>query len=193
MVETTIIFLRHGAVKNDKRIIYGRLPGFPLSELGIEQVKKSAQSLSRYPISRIYTSPLLRTGQTAKILSKKLHLQPKISELLIEVKLIFQGMPIDEYKKKIQAHLYDQKYLKKGQESIGQIERRMLRFVKMIEKRHKNKTVLVVSHGDPIVILKAVTTGQKFTWEYKRDNYLITAGWMILKVVKDKFNWQNTS
>ncbi|OGG30909.1 hypothetical protein A3I51_04885 [Candidatus Gottesmanbacteria bacterium RIFCSPLOWO2_02_FULL_38_8] len=190
MAKTILIFLRHGQVSNDRQIVYGRLPGFGLSAQGREEVKQATALLAKYKIHKIYASPLLRTRQTAQILAKKFKIKPVFSRLLLEVNLIYQGMPILEFKSQIQAHLYDPANILKGQESIETISKRMSRYVNMVKQKYPGKIILAVSHGDPIVILKATTTGKKFTWEFKRDNYLSTAGWLIMIIDNEKFIWQ---
>src|SRR3989338_7860351 len=109
--------MRPGEVENRKRILYGRLPRFGLSRNGRGQGAKAARGLKKFPVSKIYHSPLLRTRQTAHIVSGFIPADRAMSRLLIEVDLIFQGMPVSEYKK-IQGNIYDRKYLIKGQESI---------------------------------------------------------------------------
>lgn len=190
-MRTTIIFLRHGEVENKKGILYGRLPRFKLSPAGRKKIREAAKELkSEYQITQIYTSPMLRARQTAGIIAREYHLKPRISSLIIEVKLIFEGIPVKEYKEKIQYRLYSKEFVKKGQESIEEIAGRMLRFVKIIQKRHWGKTVLAISHGDPIMIFKAVTSKIPFTWEYKKNNYLKTGEKMILEIYDNGLRWK---
>lgn len=189
-MKTKIYFMRHGEVHNPKRILYGRMPGFRLSEYGRESVRLQAENLKKKKISFIYASSMLRTRQSAKILSEELGIKVKISSFLNEVKLIFEGMPLVEYKAKIQPSLYDNKYYLKGQESVESITERMRKFLKMIEKRHNGQEILVVSHGDPIVILKAEINHTPFTWKYKKDNYLKTAAFTILEIKDGHYNWK---
>ena len=47
---TTVHLLRHGEVYNPDRVLYGRLPGFRLSDLGIAQAKVAAEFLAQRPI-----------------------------------------------------------------------------------------------------------------------------------------------
>ncbi len=180
MEKTVIYFLRHGEVENPKKILYGRLPKFGLSKAGRERINQVKEELEKKKIEFIYSSPLFRTRETAQIINKELGLKIKISRLLIEVKLIHEGMPLDSFKRDIQPHIYDDYYIKKGQESVSSQERRMMRFVKMIQKRHEGKNILAVSHGDPIVILKAKILGIPFTWEFKRENYLQPGNFVTL-------------
>lgn len=190
MKKTIIYFMRHGEVYNPKDILYGRLPGFNLSESGRKKVIIQAGQLKKEGIEAIYSSPLLRTRQTAAIIAGVLKIKPIISYLLIEVRLIIQGMPLLEFRKSIQPDIYDKKYTLRGQESIEEIQRRISRFLRLVLKKHSGKKILVVSHGDPIVILKAYTSGLPFTYKYKKDNYLQTGEWIKLIVSDGKYIWQ---
>ena len=42
---TTVHFLRHGEVHNPDLVLYGRLPGFRLSEDGLQMAKDAADAL----------------------------------------------------------------------------------------------------------------------------------------------------
>ena len=69
MKSQTIIYLvRHGEVDNPQQIIYGRELDFPLTPAGRLQMRKLAEKLKNQGIQPqvIYTSPLLRTIQTAQ-------------------------------------------------------------------------------------------------------------------------------
>ena len=189
MNKTTIIFLRHGEVHNKKQILYARLPGFKLSKNGIVQIQDATRQLISEDISHIYTSPMLRARQTASIISRRLKIKPQTSKFLNEVKLLFSGMLLSEYKKNIQPRLYDDEFIKKGQERVGEISHRMLKFVDMICKKHPSQTILAVSHGDPITILRAKISHKDFTWNYKKDNYLQTGHWLKLKCMDQTYRW----
>lgn len=172
MNPTTIYFLRHGEVENPKKILYGRLPGFGLSENGVRRIEEVARELKNKKIDHMYVSPMRRTIQTAGILVKELNLKPIISRLLIETDDIHAGISLEIFKRDIQPHLYDDRFVKQGQESIASQVDRMMHFVKNMEIKHPGKTILAVSHGDPIMILKAKILGVPFTWEFKRSIYL---------------------
>lgn len=189
MRKTIIFFMRHGEVYNPKGILYGRLLRFPLSVEGRKKVQEQSYKFQKEGIDVIYTSPLLRTRQTAAIIGEKLGLKPKISKLLLEVRLIIEGMSLSQFRRTIQPNIYDEQYTKKGQESIEEIVARMTRFTQMILKKHQGKKILVISHGDPIVILKAYYLGIPFTYKYKKDNYLSTGNFIKLTASDGKFDW----
>lgn len=190
MKKTIIYFLRHGEVENPKKVIYGRLPGFNITENAKEKVAEVAHIFENKDIDFLYASPMRRTRQTAEIINRVLKLKSKISRLLIETKLIHAGTSLDTFKKDIQPYIYDKKYLKLGQESAEIQGERMMRFVRIMQKNHPGKKILAVSHGDPIVILKAKILGIPFTWEFKRDNYLKPASFLTLVYENRKYYWK---
>lgn len=182
MNKTVIYFLRHGLVQNPKMILYGRLPGFRLSDQGRTDVQKAADFFKTENIDQIYTSPMLRARETANIIGSRLGLKPKISLYLIEVRLIFQGITIEKYHRKIQQKLYHPDHIAAGQEDIPKIKARMEKFIKKVLKNHKGQQVLAVSHGDPLLIIRAAMQGTAFTWGYKKANYLQPAQWFKLTI-----------
>src|SRR5439155_19102227 len=47
MTTTTVVhLLRHGEVYNPDKVLYGRLPGYRLSELGVQMAKAAAEALA---------------------------------------------------------------------------------------------------------------------------------------------------
>lgn len=188
-MSTKIFFLRHGEVHNPQNILYGRLPDYKLSDQGIEQIRQVADFFKNQNLSVIFNSPMQRTTETAQIISEITKVKMVISDLLNEVRIIHQGISLEEYHNKIQMHLYDRKYLDKGQESIEDIEKRMDKFAKDIQKKYENRNILAVSHGDPIMILRTYYLGLPFTYEYKKKNYLKTAQWLTLEIYNGVYYW----
>ena len=93
-----IIFLRHGqAINNTKRLLAGRTPGVPLTEVGLDQAERIGKFLKPFNISAIYSSPIERAKNTAEIVAKHNSLEIKTDERLIELDMgKFTGMPYDE-------------------------------------------------------------------------------------------------
>src|SRR3989338_5839027 len=182
MKKTVIYFIRHGEVHNPKNVLYGRLPKFPLTPKGREDIKLLAQRLKNEGITHIYTSPMRRTRETAQIISEVLRIKPQISLYLIETYDIHRGMPSSIFCQKIEPKLYSRKYILKGQESIESQAERMLKFINKVKKLHKGEKVIAVSHGDPIMITKAHLSGEKFTYDYKKENYIKKGDYFILEI-----------
>lgn len=97
-VLATVHLVRHGEVFNPDRVLYGRLPGFGLSDLGLQMADgvaewfvERANRLQRQP-AIVAASPLKRAQQTAAPIAaafgKKLETEPN----LIEAENDFEGI-----------------------------------------------------------------------------------------------------
>jgi broad specificity phosphatase PhoE len=83
--------LRHGEVFNPQKILYGRLPGYRLSELGVQMAKAAAESVSDRHVRYVVASPLERAQQTAEPFAGTFGLPVAIDERLIESANFFEG------------------------------------------------------------------------------------------------------
>ena len=86
-----IHLVRHGEVYNPTKVLYGRIPGFGLSELGHKMAEASAQSLAGHPITRLYASPLQRAQESAKPWADAFGLDIHTDDRLIEPTNKFEG------------------------------------------------------------------------------------------------------
>lgn len=93
MVARQIHLVRHGEVFNPDRVLYGRIPGFGLSELGTRMATLAATDLvdRDRTYSRIVASPLQRTRESAEPVSLALGLPVDIDERIIEPTNQFEG------------------------------------------------------------------------------------------------------
>src|SRR6202044_2340550 len=90
---TAIVHLvRHGEVHNPGRILYGRLPGFQLSEAGRLMAKAAADFLADRDITVLKSSPLQRAVETAEPIAAEFGLETEIDDRLIEPWNYFEGM-----------------------------------------------------------------------------------------------------
>ena len=81
----TVHLLRHGEVHNPDGVLYGRLPGFRLSELGERQAAgRGRRSWPGRDIGYLVSSPLERAQQTAAPLAAATGLDVAVDERLIE-------------------------------------------------------------------------------------------------------------
>lgn len=141
----TVYFIRHGAVENPQKIEYGRLPGFPLSELGRQEAAKAAGQLMDKGIEVVYASPLLRTRQTAEVIQKKLNVPLFYDTLLLEFDAGQDaGMSEAEYN---QRGLW-----RKALETLEEAGNRIRRFLEKVKKEDRFRTLAVVSHESPVVM-----------------------------------------
>ena len=64
-IRTTVHVMRHGEVYNPEKVLYGRLPGYNLSDRGRAQAQSAADWLAPKDITYVVASPLERAQQTA--------------------------------------------------------------------------------------------------------------------------------
>lgn len=93
-MKTIVHVLRHGEVYNPEKILYGRLPGYRLSELGVQMAKAAAESLAGHDVTHLVASPLERAQQTAEPFAEQLGLPVAVDERLIESANFFEGKQV---------------------------------------------------------------------------------------------------
>ena len=145
----TLYLMRHGHVHNPSHILYGRMPGFYLSDLGIQQARAAADWLADKPIRAIYSSPMERARQTADIVAERQDgLTAKVDERIIEVLTPYEGRPTAE----LAAKGWD---LYSGNappfETPTSVLERVLGFFEHIFAAHEGESAVAVAHGDILV------------------------------------------
>lgn len=92
MSATTLVHLmRHGEVFNPAKILYGRIPGYKLSERGIAMAELAAKHFVNADITHLVSSPLERAMQTAAPLSRVKNLTINQDLNLLEATNVFEG------------------------------------------------------------------------------------------------------
>ena len=152
-----IIFLRHGQAENNtKKILAGRSPGVNLTEIGIQQAEQAGKMLKTLNISTIYSSPIDRALQTAKIVAQHCDLEPLIDDRLIELDMgKFTMMPYDEIFAKhgnvfLKFYEGSEEVSENGVETFSKVQKRVFEMVNSVVNQHKNENVVLVTHMDPI-------------------------------------------
>jgi broad specificity phosphatase PhoE len=96
MAEMTVVHLvRHGEVANPEGVLYGRLPGFHLSEDGVLMAKAAAEYLAGRDVTLLLSSPLERALETAAPIAAEFGLEVRVDERLIEPWNYFEGAKFD--------------------------------------------------------------------------------------------------
>jgi len=88
---TVVHLLRHGEVHNPDGVLYGRLDGFPLSELGHAMARRVADVLAGRDVRHLRASPLERARQTARPLADRFGLEVVVDERLVEAGSKLEG------------------------------------------------------------------------------------------------------
>ncbi len=153
--------LRHGQTDwqtKKKEWTYPKLdsPKIKLTKRGEIQIKEAAQKFKGRKIDLIFSSDFFRTRQTSKIVAKALGVTINFDKRLRDVNLgIYQGGKKGAFYKRFPKHS-QKRFLVGPQsgESWYDCQKRMLNFLKEIDKKHKGRTILIVSHGDPLWLLE---------------------------------------
>ena len=89
---TVVHLMRHGQVHNPEGVLYGRLPGFGLSELGHEMAARLAGYWDGVPLTHLRCSPLQRARETLAPTAELFpQLEVVIDERVIEAANAFEG------------------------------------------------------------------------------------------------------
>lgn len=147
---TTIYLVRHGDVENPQQVYYGRLSGFPLSELGRRQAAAAGRALHDRPIAAIFASPQLRAQETARAIQDALPKPPPFhtEPLVDEVHSPFDGVTQDE----MDCRNWDfYAEAPAGFEQPPDVLARVRLFMQRARRDFAGCEIVAVSHADPIV------------------------------------------
>jgi len=151
---TTIYLVRHGQTEwNVKDLLQG-VSDSPLTEKGVDEIKKLAKELSKIQFDLIFSSDLLRAKKTAEILALEHNLTVETTKLLRERFFgHLEGKSNDEYRKWAKAFkdLTDKERfsakISTDIESDEEIVTRLIQFLREIAIGNPGKKILAVSHG----------------------------------------------
>lgn len=89
--DTIVHLLRHGEVHNPQGVLYGRMDGYHLSELGRTMAQRVADTVGDRDITHLRASPLERAQETARPLATALGLEIVTDARVIESENKFEG------------------------------------------------------------------------------------------------------
>ncbi|HUY51387.1 MAG TPA: histidine phosphatase family protein [Streptosporangiaceae bacterium] len=167
---TTVLHLvRHGEVYNPGGILYGRLPGFHLSEEGRLMAKAAAGFLAGRDVVLLRSSPLDRTMETAAPLVAQFDLELITEERLIEPTNVFEGTTVGVGSGALRnpanwRYLYDPFRPSWGEAYRG-VAARMLAVMADVARAAQGHEAVCVSHQLPIWIARRAAEG-KHLWHH---------------------------
>lgn len=185
---TRLILIRHGESEdNAKNKFQSAGIGLNLTERGKTQAEAVAAMLKETKLDAIYSSPTKRTVQTAEIINKYHKLKINIEEKIIDrIPGILAGKVKDklspEERKVVEGIRKDENMkIPGGGESFSDVKARVRKTVSRILKEHKDKTVLIVSHGNTIRAITAQILGLPMTKTYEMSKSMI-AGYTEIEI-----------
>jgi probable phosphomutase (TIGR03848 family) len=150
------LFIRHGETDYNKKMhLPGRLPGVHLNKNGRRQAQAVAEQLANAPIKAIYSSPLDRTMETAKLLADTLKLEVIPMAGFLETDCgDWQGQSVKKLRRlKVwqSVQRFPSLFSFPGGESISECQHRMVQAVESLRINHAPKDLVACfSHADPI-------------------------------------------
>ena len=150
-----LITVRHGESTSNLSWVTAGWMDVELTREGLKQAEKVAERLKDEKIDAIYSSDLKRASKTAEEIAKYHDCEFILDKRLREQK---KGKYEGESGGKMWDDMRDSgedilEWTPEGGESMGSVKERVMNFLNEIEKKHKDKTVLVVSHGGALAVI----------------------------------------
>lgn len=181
-----IYVIRHGLTElNKKNIVNGQID----ESLAPEGVEQATVALSLLPksIKYIYTSPLQRAQETAKIINSKLDRPIYVANELTEIHMgVLAGHSWEEMesgadlKKKHRTVKFN--YRPHGGESVKDVKKRLVVFLKMVKSKHRDNEVLIITHGGIIRVLSLL---EQNTAIYETEKHASLLTFDLDKILKN--------
>jgi len=161
----TYLFIRHGEADSNVEHTISSLPEneHHLTEEGKAQIQSAVKELKKRGVTKIVTSPLVRTRESAELIADELGIHQKdISE-----EPRFQEWQLGDLNGKQVSELqsvcatYDDRF-RKGcgtGETLVEMKRRVGEALFELERTHKNETILIVGHEYTVWLAECVARG----------------------------------
>jgi broad specificity phosphatase PhoE len=162
---TVVHLVRHGEVHNPEGVLYGRLPGYELSEQGRQQALSVAEYLADADVGCVVASPLRRAQQTAEPIGASHRVDVGSDERLIEAANAFEGLRVAVGDGALRQPKHWPKLLNPFQPSWGEpylrIAHRMFAAVHAARAAAQGHEAVCVSHQLPIWTLRRFCEGRR--------------------------------
>ena len=164
-MSSTVHVIRHGEVENPAKILYGRQPGWRLSERGREMAQQLGDWSKTIDLGALHVSPLQRAQETAVPIATAHAIDITSDARLIEASNIFEGKAFgvgDGVLRHPAAwrHLWNPWRPSWGEPYEEQINR-MLAAVFSARDSAQGKDAICVSHQLPIWILRSAVESRR--------------------------------
>ncbi len=157
---TTVWLVRHGIPDGVEGRCYGHYDA-ALSTEGERQSNHIAAQLRQEPLTRIYSSPLRRALDTARIVARGTHLQVEAVDDLCEMHFgDLEGLLYEEIQARYPA-VFESWMTKPTEtqfpngENFQQMRQRVLATIEILITRHAGESIAVVTHSGVVRLLLA--------------------------------------
>jgi broad specificity phosphatase PhoE len=172
VTRTIVHLLRHGEVHNPTGVLYGRLPGFHLSDRGRRQAVTVAEFLSDRDIAYVLASPLQRAQETAGPIVDSHRLELATDDRLIESGNVFEGERVSIGDGALRSPKHWKHLVNPFKPSWGEpylkIAHRMLGAASRARAEAEGHEAVCVSHQLPIWTLRRFMEGKRMWHDPRR-------------------------
>lgn len=171
--------MRHGQAEHNVSYTCSSTQEFPnhLTDKGKKDVLESVRLLKNKKITKIISSPFVRTKETAELVAKEIGYP--VNEIIFDDRIREYGF--GEFDQKPRS-LYDEwrkvnntiEAKPVGGESIIEAKKRVAEFLYDLEKHYSEEVILFISHGIVFEVLPSIINGydKKVTWGKWEQNNL---------------------
>ncbi|MDH2426798.1 histidine phosphatase family protein [Sphaerisporangium sp. TRM90804] len=170
MTESTVVhLLRHGEVHNPEGLLYGRLPGYHLSDNGRSMADMVAKALQGRDIVAVHSSPLERAQETAAPVAGSHDLPIQTDERLTEADNVFQGLVLGTMFRmpRHYRHMWNPRRPSWG-EPYAVIIERMRSVIDDVRVAARGHEAVLVSHQLPIWIIRLAAERRRLWHDPRR-------------------------
>jgi broad specificity phosphatase PhoE len=171
-VKTVVHLLRHGEVDNPDGILYGRLPGYRLSETGQKMAERVAHTVKGRDITHLVSSPLERAQETAQPIGEALGLEIGTDPRVIEADNAFEGMKFGvgdgSLRKPSAWKLLYNPFRPSWGEPYKDVVIRMLAAMHDARVAAAGHEALIVSHQLPVWTVRSFIEGRRLAHDPRR-------------------------
>lgn len=186
---SVVHLLRHGEVHNPEGVLYGRLPGYRLSNRGEQMAELAAEALAGHDIAAVIASPMERAQQTAEPIAR-IHGHSVITEpLAIEADNIFEGQRVSVgdgvlRQPRTWRHLWNP-FRPSWGEPYDEVAVRMRQAITNAREAAAGREAVIVSHQLPIWIARLDAEGRHL-WHDPRSRQCTLASLTSLTFDDDR-------
>lgn len=158
-----LFLIRHAVTAHTGERLTGWLPGVHLSDEGRAQARAMADRMRPVSLDAVYSSPVERALETAKVLASSKRLRVRVREGIGEVRYgEWEGRRLASIAKtrawrRVVSRPGDTRF--PGGETIRETQARVLAAVAEIAEENRRRSVAVVSHADVIKLVIAYYAG----------------------------------
>ena len=187
---TVVHLMRHGEVHNPEGVLYGRLDGYHLSDLGRQMARAVADHLADHDVTHVVASSLLRAQETAAPVAAAHGVAITTDDRVIESANLFEGHRVGSMRPVDFLHprhwkLVINPFKPSWGEPYAEVASRMVAAIADARDAARGHEAVVVSHQLPIWTARNELLGNRL-WHDPRKRECRLASLTTLTWVGDE-------